>query len=75
MIGYFAFTHLLALAFLQGFGILNQETLLLGVAALPGMLLGYIGGIRLKERVSQRHFRVLAFSLVCLGGMLALIKH
>lgn len=75
LIGYFAFNHVLTLIFLREFGILDQETLILGVATLPGMFLGYLGGMRLKERVSHKHFRALAFSLVCLGGLLALIRH
>lgn len=75
LIGYFAFKHAVVLVFMQGFGILDATTLLLGVTALPGMFVGYQAGIRLKERVSQKHFRALAFALVCLGGVLALIRH
>jgi uncharacterized protein len=75
LIGYFVIIHSLALVFLQEFGILNRETLLLGVAALPGLMLGYAGGMYLKEKVSQKHFRSLAFALVCIGGLLALVKN
>jgi uncharacterized protein len=75
LIGFFAAKHLLVLGFLQGFGILGKEVLLLGVAALQGMLVGYAAGIRLEPRVSKRHFRNLAFVLVLLGGVLALIRH
>jgi uncharacterized protein len=75
LIGYFAVKHALGLVFLTEFGILNRQTLSLGVAALPGMLLGYVVGIHLKERVSQRSFRALALTLVCSGGVAALIKH
>jgi len=73
LIGYFTFLHLVVLIFFRNFGILGTDTMLLGAAALPGIFIGYIGGIHLKERVSQRHFRILAFTLVCLGGVLALI--
>ena len=75
LIGYFAAKQLLVVLFLTGFGILNAGTLVLGMAALPGMALGYLGGIRLKDRVSYRHFRTLAFCLVGAGGLVALIRH
>ena len=75
LIGYFAVKQVLVLIFLQGFGILNLGTLTLGVAALPGMLLGYNAGIALKDHVPYRHFRVLAFCLVGAAGLAALVRH
>lgn len=75
LIGYFAAKHVLSLVLLREFGILDRHALLLGAASLPGMVLGYAAGMRLKDHVSQRHFRILAFVLVLAGGLLALLKH
>ncbi|MEW6750574.1 MAG: sulfite exporter TauE/SafE family protein [Candidatus Latescibacterota bacterium] len=75
LIGYFATKHVLALVMLREFGILDRTALLLGAGSLPGMLAGYAVGMRLKDRVSQKAFRILAFVLVLLGGLLALVKH
>ena len=75
LIGYFLVLHLALLLLFRNFGILDGETLALGGWALPGLLVGYAIGIRLKPRVSQAHFRALAFGLVGLGGVLALAMH
>ena len=75
LIGYFVIQHVLTIVLLREFDILEKETAFLGVTALPGIIVGYLVGIRLKDRVSQKHFRILAFALVCLGGVLALTTH
>jgi uncharacterized membrane protein YfcA len=75
LIGYFVSKHVLALAFLREFGVLDRQVLLLSLASLPGLAIGSGVGLYLKDRVSQRHFRVLAFVLVLAGGLLAVIKH
>ena len=74
LIGYFAVKHAIALFLLQEFGILSREILILGVAVLPGMGIGYTGGMRLKERISGPQLRRLTFVLICLGGLLAMVN-
>lgn len=75
LIGYFVAKHLLTLVLLREFGILDGQVLRLSLAALPGLAVGSGVGIYLKDRVSQRHFRALAFVLVLVGGLLAVAKH
>lgn len=75
LIGYFVLLHMLTIVLLREFDVLGKETAFMGVTALPGIFVGYLLGIRLKDRVSQNHFRILAFALVCLGGLLVLIRH
>jgi len=75
LIGYFAAKNLLSLAFLAEFGVLAPGTVALGLAALPGMAVGYWAGMRLRERVSARRFRALALGLVAAAALLALLRH
>ena len=73
IIAYITALHVLTLILFRNFGILDTATWVLGMCALPGLLVGYVGGMRLKDRLVQEHFRKLAFALVMLGGVLALI--
>ena len=72
LIGYFTILHTAILVLFGYVGILDADTLVLGGWALPGMLIGYAGGVPIKQRVSGANFRILALGLVGLGGMLAL---
>ena len=72
LIGYFTILHTAILVLFGYVGILDADTFVLGGWALPGMLIGYAGGVPIKQRVSGAHFRILALGLVGLGGMLAL---
>ena len=75
MIGYFTVLHTAIVIFFRKAGILSSETLTLGGWVLPGLLIGYGVGLRIKPRVSQAHFRILTFALVSVGGVLALVWH
>jgi len=75
IIGYIAALNLLTLIIFRSYGMLDAPTAVLGASALPGIFLGYAGGIRAKDRLEQEQFRKLAFLLVALGGIWALVRH
>tara|TARA_Y100000588_G_scaffold371473_1_gene442806 strand:- start:234 stop:977 length:744 start_codon:yes stop_codon:yes gene_type:complete len=73
VVGYIAALNLLTLIMFRKYGMLDAPTLVLGVSALPGIILGYVGGMRCKDRLQQEQFRKLAFVLVAFGGIGALV--
>ena len=74
LIGYFAALHLFILAVFQSADLVDGHILSLGLWVQPGVLSGFVVGIRLKPRVSQVLYRRLAIGLVCTGGILALFS-
>ena len=72
LIAYFEGISLVNMLVFSGFDLVSGPILVLSVSALPGMALGFWGGIRLKDRMPQRVFRALAFGLVFAGGISAL---
>lgn len=75
LIGYFSIVHILALFVLQQFGMVSGQTMTLGGAVLPGLLVGFACGMRWRNRVDQKVFRSIALVLLCTMGTLALLKH
>ena len=73
LIAYFEGLSLVNMLMFSGFHLVSGPTLLLSVSALPGMALGFWGGIRLKDRMPERIFRAVAFGLVFAGGISALV--
>lgn len=73
LIGYFFVLHASMLILFRNFGLLEQGTLLLSLYSLPGVLVGYFGGMRLKNLVSPTLYRHLAIGIVGLGGLLAVL--
>ena len=57
----------------HNFDLLEQGTLTLSLWSLPGVLMGYFAGMRLKNLVSQSLYRYLAIGIVGLGSILALL--
>lgn len=75
LIAYFALLHAMIIAVLSNFGMINGQTLSLAAGVLPGMFIGYLLGIRLKERIDSAHFRTLALCMISLAGIAAIIRH
>ena len=74
LIGYFTVLHLAVLFLLHASGVFDSSVLSMGIACLPGVLVGYVAGIRASSRLSGRLFRVAAIALVTLGGTLVLAE-
>lgn len=72
LIGYFVSLHLIVLAVFGSADLVDGSTLSLGLWMQPGVVTGFVLGMRLKPRVSQPLYRWLAIGLVCAGGVLAL---
>lgn len=72
LIGYFTVLHLAVLLLLRASGVFDSSVLSMGIASVPGVLVGYVIGIRVGKRLSRRHFRVAAIALVSLGGTMVL---
>ena len=75
LIGYFLVLHTAILLLLGRADVVDAQVLMSGVWALPGMVLGYWGGLRLKDRVSQEQFRRLVLGLVIAGGLMVVVKN
>ena len=72
LIGYFTVLHLAVLLLLRASGVFDSSVLSMGIASVPGVLVGYVIGIRVGKRLSRRRFRVAAIALVSLGGTMVL---
>lgn len=72
---YFLVLHVLVAALCGNAGLLDGDTLRMGLRALPGVLTGYAAGTWLRPRVDGRSYRHLALGLVAAGGALALAMH
>ena len=75
LIAYFAVLHALTIAVLGNFGVVNGLTLAMAVGVLPGMFIGYLIGIRLKEWIYSKHLRTLTLIVVSLAGLAAMIRY
>jgi uncharacterized membrane protein YfcA len=75
LIGYFGVVHFLTLCVLQGYGMVDRQTLMLGGAILPGLIVGFALGMKWRNYVDQKVFRYIALGLLCTTGILALLKH
>lgn len=74
LIGYFVALHVLTLVLFGQFDLVNERALRMSLWAQPGILGGFVLGMRVKARLSQTRYRRLAVGLVCLGGLLALLR-
>ncbi len=74
LIGYFIILHLGAILVLQKYGMVDVSTFELGARLLPGVFLGYILGMRWRERVDQRLFRYIVLGLLCAMGITVLAQ-
>ena len=73
LIGYFLILHFsIALVFRTG-GLLDIDTIALSACSLPGIAVGFLAGVRLKRRVSERSYRSAALTLVAGAGVLAVL--
>lgn len=73
LIFYGAVTLVVTLFIFGRYGLLVPSTLRLAGVALPSVVLGFIGGVKLKPFVSSRNYRRLALGVSLLGGLLALV--
>jgi|AP95_1055475.scaffolds.fasta_scaffold05412_2 uncharacterized membrane protein YfcA len=73
LIGYFFVLHASMLILFRNVGLLEQSTLSLSLWSLPGVLVGYFAGMRLKNLISPSLYRRLAIGIVGLGGVLAVL--
>ena len=74
LIGYFAVLHLALLLLLGASGGFDSAVLSMGLAGVPGVLVGYLLGIHAGRRLTSGFFRVAAIALVVLGGTLVLAE-
>ncbi len=74
LIGYFTVLHLGVLLLLGASGVFDSTVLSMGLASVPGVVIGYVAGIRAGKRLTSRIFRVAAITLVTLGGTLVLTE-
>ena len=69
LIGYFTALHLIMVGLLFWRGLLTPNNLTLAGASVPGLVLGYMVGVRVAFRVSPRHFRRLVIAILCVAGV------
>lgn len=55
-------------------GVITKPVLILVLAALPGMLLGFQAGLRIDKKLSDEAIRYIVISMFELGGLSILIK-
>ena len=75
LIAYFAVLHAVTIAVMGNFGMINSQTLGLTVWVLPGLAMGYLLGIRLRDRINSTLFRNLTLCLVGLAGLLSILRY
>lgn len=75
LIGYFTLLHASTILVLGSFGMVNYQTLEMAAGVMPGLFVGYLLGVRFKERIDGKHFRVLTLVLVSLAGIAAIMRH
>ena len=71
---FFLLLHTSVAAGLGHMGLLSGGTLQLSLAVLPGVLLGYAVGTKLRGRIDAPMYRRLAVSIVVVGGIWALLS-
>ncbi len=74
LIGYFTLVHAATILVLGRFGMVNSQTLTYAAAVLPGLLLGYFVGVRIKDDIDRSHFRTITLCMVSLAGIAAIIR-
>jgi len=75
LIAYFAVLHAMTIVVMGNFGMINSQTLGLAVWVLPGLIVGYLLGIRLRDRINSTLFRNLTLCLVGLAGLLSILRY
>lgn len=71
---FFLLLHSSVAAGLGGMGLLSAGTLMLSLAVLPGVFLGFAAGMKLRRRIDAAMYRRLAVMLVVAGGLWALLS-
>ena len=74
LIGYFTLLHAATILVLGRFGMVNSQTLTYAAGVLPGLLLGYCVGVRLKDHIDSGHFRTITLCMVSLAGIAAILS-
>ena len=73
LIGYFLILHFSIALVFRTSGLLEIDTIALSACSLPGIAVGFLAGVRLKRRVSERSYRSAALTLVGGAGMMAVL--
>lgn len=73
IVGFFAVLTLVAVPSFAATGVLTAERAQFGLALMPAVIIGVIGGLALHRHVSDRVFRRLTLGLVVLAGAIALV--
>ncbi len=73
LIGYFLILHFSIALFFHTRGLLEIETIAMSAGSFPGIAVGFLAGLRLKRRVSERSYRSAALTLVGGAGILAVL--
>ena len=71
---FFLLLHSSVAAGLGGMGLLSAGTLVLSLAVLPGVFLGFAAGMKLRRHIDAGMYRRLAVLLVVAGGIWALLS-
>jgi len=74
LIGYFTVMSLFTIPVFIKFHLFTMVTARLAIIGLPMLIVGFIGGIRLKDEVSQKFFCNVALALIMLAGISGLIS-
>ena len=73
LIGYFTFVGFLTIPVFLRLGLFTKLSVKLAIVALPLLVLGFIGGTKLRNRVPQAIFRGIALILIMLAGASGLL--
>ena len=73
LIGYFFLLHASILLFFRADGIIGMSVLAMSLWAMPGVAVGFAGGLLLRNYVSDRSYRSLVLVLAGAAGGIAII--
>ena len=73
LIGYFLILHFSIALLFRTSGLLETDAIAMSAGSLPGIGVGFLAGLRLRRRVSERSYRSAALTLVAGAGILAVL--
>lgn len=73
LIGYFLILHFSIALFFRTWGLLEIAAIAMSACSFPGIAAGFLAGLGLRRRVSERSYRSAALTLVGGAGILAVL--